>query len=491
MQQRVSYLSGAYPDPDAGVLGSTEPSAVTLGRFVNADGSFGKKANYGEDRHVLLFGPNGSGKGMRFLVPNLLQIENRSIVVIDPKGELAAITAPYRRTIGEVIIINPFGVLADRTGYKDLTSSGYNPLRYLDPELPSFNAEASWLAEALITVEGNDPHWTRSARKLIAALIMYTRLRDGPDASLSTVRKLLTEPVVAPSRDRDGNSIPGNGLPVTALKMLEWKEPKVPALAAKAGQFTRWNREIESIVSTADTQTEALDDFEIAADLSKPGIDFRELKRRPITVYIILPPDMMERHARWLRLLLSAALRGVLRLREPGEMPVLFMIDEFAALGHLQIIETTWALVRGYGVALLPVLQDLNQLKALYKERWETFIGMAGVTAAFGPNDLTTAEWMSRRAGETTTIVENLNTGEGLSPGGHSQNQSSGFQQTKVPYLPAHDLFDTPTGHMHVWIANMKNTVPIYAPFWDEITLCEKRGRDNPYSVRKKAGTAT
>jgi len=56
-----------------------------------------------------------------------------------------------------------------------------------------------------------------------------------------------------------------------------------------------------------------------AADLGKPGIDFREMKKRPITVYVILPPDMMERHGRWLRMLISSALRGVMRLREPGE----------------------------------------------------------------------------------------------------------------------------------------------------------------------------
>ncbi len=57
-----------------------------------------------------------------------------------------------------------------------------------------------------------------------------------------------------------------------------------------------------------------------------------------------------------------------------------------------EIIETTWALVRGYGIQLVPVQLELTQLKELYKEHWEDFIGMAGVVAAFGPNDLTTAE---------------------------------------------------------------------------------------------------
>jgi type IV secretion system protein VirD4 len=448
---------------------------VSFGRYLRAPEDFGERLIYNDERNILLFGPNGCGKGTRFLMPNLLQMQDCSLVVVDPKGELAAVTAPYRREVGEVVIINPFGVLTDIPGYEDLKSAGFNPLRALDPRLPSFNADASWLAEALITIEGGEPHWPRSARKLISALIMYVCLELGEKATLGDVRRLLTEPSVEPSKEHPE----GLGLVNTARKMYAAQLPRRDlTLRMKAGQFMQVNREIQSIVSTADTQTEALDDAEIAGDLAKPGINFRDLKKRPITVYLILPPDMMERHGRWLRLVISSALRAVMRRREKNDMRVYFLMDEFAALGHLSIIETTWALVRGYGIQLVPVLQDLNQLKELYRDRWQTFIGMAGVTAAFGPNDLETADWLSRRSGDTTETVIGYNESSGTGTSSTGVN----YQQIKVPRLTPHELFDTPEGEAHIWLAGMANRVPAYMPAWYEISQCRERvTRDNPY----------
>ena len=135
---------------------------------------------YGGAQHLIVFGPNGKGKGTRILMPNLLQMSGSSLVVVDPKGELAAVTAPFRRTLGRVVIINPFGVLTDWRGYEDLRSCGFNPLAALDPAAPSFNVQAALIADAMVTVEDKDPHWTQSARALVAALVMYAVVEARP-----------------------------------------------------------------------------------------------------------------------------------------------------------------------------------------------------------------------------------------------------------------------------------------------------------------------
>jgi type IV secretion system protein VirD4 len=478
MSKSISIPS---PSDRLSLLGSSEPDAINLGRYLRTDqpdDPIGPKMRYGGPLHVLVFGPNGSGKTTRLLLPNLLELENRSIVVVDPKGELAAVSAPFRRTLGQVVIINPFGVLSNRPGYEDLKSDGFNPLLALDPNAPSFNADAAPLADALIKVESKDPHWDGSAQSLIAAIIMYIciearRLKNVP--TLSDVRALLCAASEEPNKNND---FEGRGIPALALEMMK---SNLAGLRNKASQFTDWTNEIRSIASAAKRQTEPFDDIEIADDLTRGTFDFREMKKRPVTVYLILPPEMIDRHSKWLRLILTSALRGVLRLREAGEPKTLFMIDEFAALGHLQIIETTWALVRGYGIQIMPVLQDLHQLKTLYKERWETFIGMAGAVAAFGARDMTSAKWMSERAGETTKVAASFNQGSSSSPGGQGSSEGLSWQQIKVPFITPHKFFALRDGFLYVWLARVSDSIPTFAPIYDRVRKLRARARANPY----------
>lgn len=413
----------------------------------------GNILSYKGDRHIVIVGANGTGKSNRLGVPNLLRSYGRSWVVVDVKPELGPVSAGARRRLGDVVFLDPF----NKAGRG---SAGFNPLRALDPAAPSFNADAGLVAEALITIDGNDPHWAESARALVAWLIMHeveTARAARAVPALGNVRAVLGEAAAASS-----DAFPeGSGIVREAFAACR---SQIEALRNKAGQFTEYSKEISSILSTARRKTEFMDDVEIARDLGG-AFDFSTLKRKPTTVYLTLPADKLGRHKSWLRLALTAALRACLNDPRNEGVPVVLFLDEFAALGHLPIIETAWALVRGYGLQIVPVLQDLGQLKKLYGDRWESFIGNAGAVCCFAPGDSLTAKWMSERIGPQMALVPSY--GAGQNPNNAGVGVSYGYKQ--MPAMSPFELYGMAQGQAFVFLAGLSQTVIALAPWWANV----------------------
>jgi type IV secretion system protein VirD4 len=116
------------------------------------------------------------------------------------------------------------------------------------------------------------------------------------------------------------------------------------------------------------------------------------------------------------------------------------MLDEFAQLGRLPVIEDNLGLMREYGVKLWPIFQDLPQAQDLYEKRWESFIGNAGVTHAFGPQDKTTRQYLSELSGQRLYWLKTTGTNTGQSTGQQSSTSSgvtAGWQNMQGPvYWP-------------------------------------------------------
>jgi type IV secretion system protein VirD4 len=257
--------------------------------------------------------------------------------------------------------------------------------------------------------EGRDPHWDESARTFIEGVILevFTAERFKGRRNLVTVRNLIVEgdnrddPALKGFFESDGEE------EIAGLNVLEacMRESDVPAVRrAAADFFERPDRERDSVLSTARRHLRALSFPEIEASLQGGGFDLADLKRQAMSVYLCLPGRHIGTCGRWLRLFVNLALQAMEKTSGPpqGGCPVLFVLDEFAALGHMKEIEDAAGQIAGFGVKLWPILQDLGQLKALYKDRWETFMGNAGILQFFGNNDLTTLEWVSKRLGSTT-----------------------------------------------------------------------------------------
>jgi type IV secretion system protein VirD4 len=439
-----------------------DPSPLYLGRHAGTE-AVGGPLHYDGDQHLVLFGPTGSGKSKRLLIPNLLMLERRSLVVIDPKGELARETADFRRTVGDVVILNPFGA-------HNLPSDGFNPLINLDPESDKFVDDAMGLGEALVVIPPgeHDPHWSEKARNLLVGLIMWEvkeARRETRAPLLENVRAMLTEPEVT---EADGRV---RGLRRRAAMAVERGGFEIASLLG--GFVGKQREEIAGIQSTADRHTAWLLSRSMRTDLVRDGIDFRTLKKQPTSVYVILPAEYLETHSAWFRMVVVSALRSLFTM---GGVPTLFMLDEFAQLGRLKPIEAALGIAREYGVQLWPVFQDIGQLKDLYDKRADTFIGNAGIVQTFGPNDDTMAEWISKRIGETTVVAKGYNQGDSSGSRGPSTSDGLSFGQIKRRKLLPQEVKQTPNGHGFLWCSGTSTTIPFSAPFhWEISELQPKR----------------
>lgn len=351
---------------------------------------------YQGETHLITIAPTGSGKLTSVQIPTLLEYTG-SIVVLDPKGEAAIISARQRQRLGqEVCIINPFEILKSEfegIGFKMF--HGFNPLALLDVNDDNFVADVTAIAEALVLDDnGNsDPYWNDSARDLISCLIMCVCICE-PEQNkhLPRVRELLTQPLEAFTET-----------------MIKISKHDFKPMAQKTSRYiTEGNASVPSIISTAMTHTLFLDDPRIAANLQQNDFNFRDLKTSKKTIYLILPAKFLLAYNRWLRLLITSALDTLMSTHNKPEKSVLFMLDEFAVLGNLSCIETAIGLARGYGIQLWLFLQDIHQLHHLYKDKAESFLANTGMQQYFIPNDLTTAERISKRMGCTTLIEEKI-----------------------------------------------------------------------------------
>ena len=344
----------------------------------------GARVFYRDDRHLITIAPTRSGKGTTSIIPALLTVTDRSVIVIDPKGQNAAVTGAWREAnVGPVFYVNPYKL-------HGLPDHGFNPLAGLNPDSDFFTADARALAAAVIISQNDrDQHWDNSARFLLWGLILSAAEELGADRSLAKVVEWLNLPSLAfQAMMREKLSLSPNGV-----------------IRAVGNRFADMSgkREAEDVLATAKSQTEFLLDPMIAANVSKTDFRFADLRRRPTTVYVILPADQFEAQNRWIRLLLTSAFSELMSGTPPPDLVrTLFVLDEFATLGRFPIVEEALGLAAGYGVQLWPILQDLPQLQDLYGKRWQSFLGNAGVIQLFAPNDLETASHFSERLGNET-----------------------------------------------------------------------------------------
>lgn len=374
--------------------------------------------------HALTFGRTRGGKGVSSIIPALLTYKG-SMVVIDPKGENAWTTAERRRQLGHrVVILDPWNEVNFRYGSKAGVTeqiTQFNPLSALDPDDEDFADDVTAIAEAFILQTGADPHWTDSARELVAGLIAAEVQENPGRASMKSVRKLLRAPM-AVLRDAVSDIIENHPDSLAAGKLAAFVEKEEGVSATN-------DKEISSIRSTARTQTSFLDSAALVASMEtdNPPFHLSELATGKVTLYLVLPVKRLRSHGRWLRTILTLVISAIADQPEPPELPVTLLLDELGTISPgsgLSMIEQSYGLMAGLGIRIWAFLQDLPQLKRDYPHSWETFISNSSVIQLLNVADSTTATYFSNYMGTSTV---NAKTG--------------GYSNKQKPYGPG-DSFD-------------------------------------------------
>lgn len=386
-----------------------DPAGLWVGRAAAPDNF---PLHYSGPGHLLTVAPTRAGKGAGSIIPNLLTAD-RPAVVIDPKGENFHVTARARGAFGPVWPLDPFQL----TGPE---GAAYNPLDFLDPAGERFGEDAAALADAIVADppgQVRDAHWNEEASALIAGLILLCATSEPAGRrNLARVRTYLT---LAPEAFGE------------LLEAMSRSEAAGGLVARAANRRLGQNeREAASVLSTAQRHTHFLDSERIAEATSRTDFTFSELVRSNGTAFLVLPPDRIPTHARWLRILLGQAIGELLREPAPPPKPVLFLLDECAALGRMRPLERAVGLMAGYGMQLWTVFQDLHQLRAIYGAFASTFVANAGIVQAFNVNDLETAQWLSATLGSSTATYE----------AGHAGNQA----RTARPLLTPDEVLNLP-----------------------------------------------
>lgn len=380
----------------------------------------GERIGYMDDRPMVTVASARSGKSSTVILPTLYTYPG-SMLILDPKGELAREAAQFRaeRLGSRVHVIDPFDCSGD--GTLSLRAS-FNPLEEIDASSEEAVGDADMIGQSLVLSDGGSrggdgSYWTQSAQYLLRGLILWA-LRQGPsERNLATVREMMTlryQPLldvgaeVQEQRREAGERFDLNAFLQEQVFAVMMNEPDAfdGAMAAVGSSFIRKEtRERSGVLGTLETETRLLDAPQLRRIMRRSSFRMAELAERPTTIFLCLPVKQMQSHFRWLRLTVQLALNAMERHghrhgRWQGP-PVLFLLEEMATLGYMASLEKGAAYYPGFGVKLWCVLQDISQLKQHYRESWEVFLSNAGLLQFFATVGEASNGYIASRVGMT------------------------------------------------------------------------------------------
>ena len=334
--------------------------------------------------NVLVIGGSGAGKSASYSIPNAYQMLG-SYVFTDPKGEL------YDRTAG----------FLKQNGYKIKVlnlvhpqfSDGYNPLMHVSSEI-----DVDVIAHTIVKGQkssdsGSDPFWDDSAETLLKALIYYLMAtRPEEEQNLASCAELV----------RAANSNGGSNLLSDLMSQLPYDHPA--RMNYKSIEIAP-EKTYSSILSTLQSKLGKFDSKEIAELTSTDTINFEEIGQEKTAVYVI-SPDTHTTYNFLLTIFFSQMIQQLYDFADNngGKLPIptYFILDEFANIGQIPDFDQKISTSRSRNISFSVILQNLDQLEAIYEKSYETIIGNCDTHVFLGSNSQKTVEYFSKALGEKT-----------------------------------------------------------------------------------------
>ena len=401
----------------AGLLGD---EGVVLGKFNNS------YLRHDGPEHVLCFAPTRSGKGVGLVVPTLLTWP-ASAIVHDIKGENWKLTAGFRSGFSRVLLFDP----------TNPSSAPYNPLLEVRRGMLEVR-DVQNIADVLVDPEGSlekRNHWEKTGHALLVGAIHV--LYAEPEKTLAGVAAFLSNPI---------RSIEATLKAMIMTPHLGESGPH-PVVADIAGDLLKKSEnERSGVFSTATSFLSLYRDPVIAEVSSRSEWRIADLvaAKRPVSLYVVVPPSDISRTKPLIRLMLNQIGRRLteeLEVKE-GRHRLLLMLDEFPALGRLDFFEGALAFMAGYGIKAFLIAQSLNQIDRAYGPQ-NSILDNCHVRVAFATNDERTAKRVSESLGTATEQRSMKNyAGHRLSPWlGHLMISRS---ETSRPLLTQGEILQLP-----------------------------------------------
>lgn len=340
--------------------------------------------------NVMVIGGSGSGKSAAFVKPNVMPLLG-SYVFTDPKGEIYSYSKGYFEANGYEIkvlnLVNPN------------KSDGFNPLmniRNIDTDL---DIVTSTIFTGQGGATGSDPYWDNMAEKMLKALILFLiEGRPVEERNLASCANLV--------RLANNN---GNFNIVSDLMKVLPEDSKARKSYEDVQIAT--DKAYSSILSTLQSKLGKFDSSAIAALTATNTIEFKDIAEKKTALYVI-SPDSHSTFDFILTIFFSQMIQQLYDHADKngGELkiPVYFFLDEFANIGQIPDFDKKISTSRSRKINFNVIIQNLDQLEAIYPESFETILANCDTHLYLGSNSQKTSEYFSKALGEVNIVQESV-----------------------------------------------------------------------------------